>query len=1690
MVPGKQPARRKPSRLRHEIRPDSTDDERDCKKHVVHIPDSDIAVPQTQIAYDDHASDSGRGLDNDVEDGEPLSPGSAAVLERNLVTKKTETPESNSYTFKLLSKEVLGLGDTSASSSPSFFSFTRTRKAPSKTPPKEEVATLQSTTHVSLVPPTSAQREEQVAKADGANTTAASSHLDVTDNGQQDAPDALGVHDTTGPLPSLYGSGNGQLHEQIGRLRSGQLEAASGPPSSAQSVQQPVSGVKKIRIVKRGNRAKKGLHSKQRGGPWPPRSSNTIEQTDQTVTTHEQMPETFADPHDVSQVEPQDDWLHTFSEHDGKPPPTTHDSQNNGHSDSTPQNFGHENAQHHTQPSENAPGVLQTMFGGVPGAPAQSVYQTNPEHTSHIAFNQSPLVKPKKQTFEAADVQAVVPLCEDNPSQHTAIPALQTKSHDSSHQVNRPIDNGLDHTIRSVQPRVEIPAGQHASQRQEADAILRGISDRGGVHRVGKPRKTIVAVNGNLSHGQGPSVSLDFESSLGNLRLAIEAEKSQMQYEHTTALKRQKECSDLLRELVGAQAGTIANWKQKHHDLAGTLTRVTEKAKTNQRYVTGLQNDYEKLQKSFTSFYDENKKTLQAKIAEIEKEKDYLRREFDATIEKMVKSQRNLKSAVEDLYVRFVLSDSKRKDLAENLCKQEAICQEERQKRNDLEKQLLSGVESMQRQFRDSSTALINKIDLLQASANKQAANDDQDAGINECLSLLRKLQSTPFLTAKAVQKAEGMLRFINERMDSGFSALSAIVKCKPERNTELQDFIKQQLQCLQTEMGKYEDVVAENRKEKALNENLKKRLEAQEQHSSELEEQIKALQKTELDIRAHSSQLQSELHNLGDISKNSQTERSEVEQGMADLREQLRKAEEYLQTANANNEKAAQVQKSLQQEGAKYKVFPHVGIFTAHFSDKPQNCENDARMREKITQDFRRNLTEKEDHFKSEFCRLKLESEGKEQLLQNLHNELHGANDQLEQLSKRIETLESDLHDARKEQLATEAKLKVTQQASPLKSTEMASLKEQLRQQTEELESRTRAYAELERQCANANSRATDIQASNNQLQAQVSQQLSAIENMRQETDRHVSEAQQDAQSTIQLVRDKASILEQEKQNLLSGLEQARANEAKLNNALSTLSVDEENMRQQLAELRTARDAKDADIARIQADAAEQNRELAKDHSTEIYKWSRRLTQTDAALKEAEARSRLVEDQFQAKIAADRKLAEEQLLQVEHRYQAALQAAEKQINLSQGYASQSSVVEGKPRKALQNIHSGDNRKKVNRQNHSVLNIVGPLRARSTQASEPSPLFRAEVSQIEEPGHFPTLFEENARAENSLDEEDDLLLVGHRSDPISETQDVRGPSMLQEVFDEKLAQASHYDKERHDTSSTGFTSIASEELTQMHRDTQSMPTTMLRGRDHSSSEEHSSQKMTGETLPQSDSISMAGSGSSDSHDRPRSQANTASRMMPPPDNGSHHVQSRNQIEGVGIKTFSRDRMIDIAGARLSSSGTSTPDFVHPPSSASRQTYSKHDLRNSARDGSQQRTSRGIEQRQTEKRKCATERDTADKKQRTSSQSHSVVSSSSSRKNFPYTARSPDAGPRSNKQTGPAYSHKSSSAMSNSKNQASSSSSQTRTSAHPLSSSDLDSSRRRMPQSSQMQAVAATGRTSSRLTRSKSMYGTG
>ena len=89
---------------------------------------------------------------------------------------------------------------------------------------------------------------------------------------------------------------------------------------------------------------------------------------------------------------------------------------------------------------------------------------------------------------------------------------------------------------------------------------------------------------------------------------------------------------------------------------------------------------------------------------------------------------------------------------------------EEKDRRIELEKQLLPSVQNVQDQLKESTATLNETFASLRTELQDRANQDDRFSSIEECVIILKKLEAQPILTPNDVRKAEGMLRFLHER--------------------------------------------------------------------------------------------------------------------------------------------------------------------------------------------------------------------------------------------------------------------------------------------------------------------------------------------------------------------------------------------------------------------------------------------------------------------------------------------------------------------------------------------------------------------------------------------------------------------------------------------------------------------------------------------------------------------------------------------------------------------------------------------------------------------------------------------------------------------------------------------------------------------------------------------------------------
>ena len=263
---------------------------------------------------------------------------------------------------------------------------------------------------------------------------------------------------------------------------------------------------------------------------------------------------------------------------------------------------------------------------------------------------------------------------------------------------------------------------------------------------------------------QAPPKMTALDAALDTLRNACLVDQYRMEDQMTTKLDDLKAESTQLRNTQLDHLSTIAGLRAQLNTSNERFSQLNEKARLNQKYISGLQKDHEKLQKSVSSSHEQNRKALRDQIDELLEEKAMLQGELELAIASSTKAQKAMVKTMSEIHMHYVMALSREKGLKDRLDERTSMYEEEKSRRVELEKQLLPSVQSMQLQLNESSTVLVDKFGSLRANLESHAAEDGNNCSIKACLLILQKLESLPLLTSIDVRKAEGMLRFLYER--------------------------------------------------------------------------------------------------------------------------------------------------------------------------------------------------------------------------------------------------------------------------------------------------------------------------------------------------------------------------------------------------------------------------------------------------------------------------------------------------------------------------------------------------------------------------------------------------------------------------------------------------------------------------------------------------------------------------------------------------------------------------------------------------------------------------------------------------------------------------------------------------------------------------------------------------------------
>jgi hypothetical protein len=694
--------------------------------------------------------------------------------------------------------------------------------------------------------------------------------------------------------------------------------------------------------------------------------------------------------------------------------------------------------------------------------------------------------------------------------------------------------------------------------------------------------------------------------------------------------------------------------------------------------------------------------------------------------------------------------------------------------------------------------------------------------------------------------------------------------------------------------------------------------------------------------------------------------------------------------------------------------------------------------------------FTEKEHYFRSEIDRMKTERDEKEKARQELSNKLDAMHTHVDELSEKIRTLESE-------------------------SVETRNLQERLQQLTEKLQIKGQDHADLHRQYEEQTKKMSELQGLHDKLQVQIAEQQTTMQTMRQDADTRISKVQQDASNTLKLSHNQISTLEEEKVNLSTQLQQARLHGDKL--------------RQHEADLHVA---KEAEESRYQKHADEEIQRLMDQHRTEIDDWKRRLAEQDAALKKAKADARLAEDQHKAKLSADREQSESNMQKMEQNYNESIRVLREQASLSHQDGSAVQIAKKLTSEPHELTQVAKPRKKVNRENNSVLDASLD---QGRHFEKPSWASNNHVSQAQlEDDDLFAMPDEAYRALIDVDS------IDHEPGTATETQDMGSVLISQDIFNS--CRPPQQVLKRQASSSTDLSSLSPDSIEaleafqskppaisrgisayqpmQTPEETRAVSTAMLRGYAREP-DSHASVHANAEAMSAVDYESVAGFHSSRSSEGSRSQANTASRMMPPPANGFKYPQSGFGSPAEGLRASTRHTTYGKTSQAFSGGATNVSESTNRTGSSSGHTDRHYEPRRP-----QQGLSQSLEQARPEKRKSSvdqTEKDSAIKKQRTRFQSHSLNPSSDLPGQPPYTSGKSTSSSRPKAQKPMLYTQAGNSISSRSKTPVASSRVRGRISRQAPSSGGAHSPLGKS--SSQVSAGGPTRHSSTRLTRSQS-----
>lgn len=666
----------------------------------------------------------------------------------------------------------------------------------------------------------------------------------------------------------------------------------------------------------------------------------------------------------------------------------------------------------------------------------------------------------------------------------------------------------------------------------------------------------------------------------------------------------------------------------------------------------------------------------------------------------------------------------------------------------------------------------------------------------------------------------------------------------------------------------------------------------------------------------------------------------------------------------------------------------------------------NDVDLRKKIEDDLKHEFDHEVRSYVTNIDQLTNERNEKDARIQRQNEQLSAAKVRFQETENDVQKLRSELEIARNDRIEMDTRLKTEQRAAQIQSdlaAEITSMKQQLRQKDKALEDEEKEFGELRRAYDNLVTQHSNLRTTCEQQQIEIYQHPSKIESLRREIEHEFFEKQQKEYASTKEARNEALNMRKERDDVQSKLQQTQLHGSQLTKAHAALVGERDVLKQRITELEITSKDNETRMHRQEKESITRDRE----HEQKLNELQSQLERSNEAVRVVEAKVRLQQAEHAKKLEFDRNKYEALVQNLTRDLEKARNHGSKERNTTE-QSSQSAAQYHAVAHGAQNSNSKKSRKKVDRGNYSLLKMTGlhdtagnptmmPMTSACTQSSqgEESQFDRNDNLFEEESGH---IFGEDNPWEQSLS------LVNPAAEPVEDTQEMPSIRMVLNDMDElaspQSSRTSPLERALPEDQSSLSSPPPSDELARLSDDNRRLRTPnaeacVVQSNAHTQHDEHDGRVL--ETPKRGRNAYNCSSQSSQSQGRPLSQANTSSRMMPPPPTGSNPF-SRYATD----KEVSRRGALGELGRSSQESRPSSPGIVQEPYTANARPSDSHEseIAFSTRSGGHQTsTTSGGDRKQ--KRKVTSEQQGSAKRQRESSQSYpfnrsSRISSNSSR----------------------------------------------------------------------------------------------